>query len=233
MIQETDPSAVGVILAAGRGERMKAGRNKALLPLGGRPLLLSSVDALAACVGRLLVVAAEADMEEIGRLVPHVPLVAGGSTRQESEWLALRALRNAAGEADVIVLHDAARPLVSAADVSAVCRAAGERGAAMLARPVQRPLLEVSDAEVRQARDGADVWRAETPQAARMGWLWPAYQSAVKEGFAGTDTAAVLAHAGREVWIVVATAPNPKITTPEDLLAAERMLAACHLPLEE
>lgn len=64
-----------------------------------------------------------------------------------------------------------------------------------------------------------------------MGWLWPAYQSAMEEGFAGTDTAAVLAHAGREVLIVAATAPNPKITTPEDLPAAERMLAACNLPL--
>lgn len=226
MTEDLIPDAVGVILAAGRGERMRAGRNKALLPLAGRPMLLHSVEALGACLGRLLIVAAEADMDEVGRLAPSLPLVAGGATRQESEWLALRALRNAVGDAGLVILHDAARPLVAIEDVRAVCREADRWGAAMLARPAQRCLLQISAGTVKQARDRTELWRAETPQAARMGMLWPAYQRAAREGFQGTDTAAVLAHAGYEVRIAPASGPNPKITTPQDLPLAELLLGA-------
>src|SRR5487761_743838 len=91
------PSAIatiGVILAGGSGRRMAAGRNKALLTLAGRPLLLHSINTFLACCDRLLVVAAEADLPAIRALLPAgVALVAGGPTRHGSEANALAALR--------------------------------------------------------------------------------------------------------------------------------------------
>src|SRR5690349_20745234 len=104
---------------------MAACRNKALLELAGRPLLLYSLDVFGACCDRVLVAAAAADVSEVRRLVPAgVVVVAGGATRHGSEWNALRALAEEVSATDVIVVHDAARPLVPNADVRAVLAAA-------------------------------------------------------------------------------------------------------------
>ncbi|HEU0168190.1 MAG TPA: NTP transferase domain-containing protein, partial [Chloroflexota bacterium] len=78
------PSRVGVILAGGRGERMQAGRNKVLLELAGKPLLLYAVETFRACCDRLLVVTAEADLPVIRQLLPELELAPGGATRHGS-----------------------------------------------------------------------------------------------------------------------------------------------------
>src|SRR4051812_6605785 len=80
------PPCVGVILAGGRGERMQAGRNKALLELGGRPLIMYAVETLSRICDSLLVVCAQADLPAMGHLLPAVPLIVGGATRHGSEW---------------------------------------------------------------------------------------------------------------------------------------------------
>ncbi len=90
---------------------MGAGRNKALLDLGGRPVILHSIETFRGCCRRLVVVSAESDWPEMRALVPDALLVAGGVTRHGSEWNAIQALADAS-EADVIAFHDAARPLV-------------------------------------------------------------------------------------------------------------------------
>lgn len=203
---------------------MGAGRNKALLDLGGRPVILHSIETFRGCCRRLVVVSAESDWPEMRALVPDALLVAGGVTRHGSEWNAIQALADAS-EADVIAFHDAARPLVEAHDVRAVFEAAREHGAAMLAAPSWVPALEVAGGRVARAHPAERVWRALTPQGARADWLRAAYGRAAREGFDGTDTAAVLERAGYAVRIVPARSPNPKITVPADLEAAERLLA--------
>jgi len=217
-----------VILAGGRGERMGGGRNKALLELAGRTVLSYSVAAFRGCCERLLIVAAEADQIEVGALFPDAEVVAGGLTRQGSEWNALQALAELSE--DVVAFHDAARPLVSAADVRAVFDAALSDGAAMLALPADLPALEVHGERVSRAYPAGQLWRAQTPQAAHASWLLDAYGRAAVEGFDGTDTAAVLERAGYEVRIVPASAPNPKITVPSDLAAADRLMAGGGMP---
>ena len=214
-----------MILAGGRGERMAAGRNKALLELAGRPLLLYAVDTFRACCDRLVVVSASEDMAGIRQLLPSdVPVVAGGATRHGSEWNALQALRSDLGAADVVAIHDAARPLVSSADVMAVLASAQEHGAALLAAAAELPALEVAGEHVARAHPAGELWRAQTPQAARASWLLDAYQRAAADSFDGTDTAAVLSRAGYPVRVVAATAENPKVTVPADLRLAEALL---------
>jgi 2-C-methyl-D-erythritol 4-phosphate cytidylyltransferase len=204
---------------------MGAGRNKALLELAGRPLLLHSVETFGLLCDRLVVVAPEAELPEVRALAPSADVVAGGPTRHGSEWNALRFLERTAAAEDVIAIHDAARPLVAAADVRAVFDAAGRHGAAMLAQRSAQAALEIVEGRVVRVYPAEAVWRAQTPQAARADWLFDAYRRAAAEGFDGTDTAAVLARAGRRVSVVAATAPNPKVTVPDDLPLAESLLA--------
>ncbi len=209
---------------------MGAGRNKALLELAGQPLLVYSAATFAACCDRLVVVSAEADMPDVRRLLPDALVVLGGATRHGSEWSALQALCSEVSPEDVVALHDAARPLVAAADVRAVLDAAEAHGAAMLAQPAMMPALELSGDQVAHAYPAEEVWRAQTPQAARAGWLLDAYQRAAAEGFDGSDTAAVLERAGYPVRIAPASAANPKITVQGDLAIAEHLLAGGGTP---
>ena len=220
---------------------MAAGRNKALLTLAGRPLLLHSVETFWACCDRLLVVAAEGDLPAVRALLPAgVVIVAGGPTRHCSEANALAALRPDLAPTDVVAIHDAARPLVLPADVRAVLSTAADHGAAMLAAPATLPALRLHRAvplpsqgdrvgegalRVAQAYPAAELWRAQTPQAARAAWLLDAYDCAAHDAFDGTDTAAVLSRAGYAVRIVPATGDNPKVTVPPDLGLAESLLS--------
>jgi 2-C-methyl-D-erythritol 4-phosphate cytidylyltransferase len=221
------PAAV-VILAAGTGSRVGAGSNKVLLPLGDRPVLAWSVrDAVALDeVRRVLVVVRSGEQDEVAAaLRPHlgdaeVGLVDGGASRHASEWAALRALAPsiAAGEVDVVAIHDGARPLAGRDLLAATLAAARERGGAI---PVVRlPGL--------LARDGRalppELDGVQTPQAFRAGDLLAAYTAAAAEGFEGTDTAACWA---RFCDLPVAAVPsgpgNLKITFPEDLDLALRL----------
>jgi 2-C-methyl-D-erythritol 4-phosphate cytidylyltransferase len=203
---------------------MQAGRNKVLLELAGKPLLLYAVETFRACCDRLLVVSAEADLPVIRELQPEVELASGGSTRHGSEWNALQALRATLEPDDLVAIHDAARPLIAADDVQAVLAAAGSHGAAMLAIPADQPALQLDGTHVARGYAAAAIWRAQTPQAARAPWLLDAYTHAAADAFTGTDTAAVLASYGYAVRVVPATAPNPKVTVPADLPAAEGLL---------
>jgi len=171
-----------------------------------------------------VVVSAEIDLADVARFVPRVELVAGGATRHGSEWNALRALRGSVADADVIAIHDAARPLVAAGDVRAVFAAAAREGAAMLATAATLPALQIAGAVVTGALSPSTVRRAETPQAARAGSLFDAYERAAADDFTGTDTAAVLARYGYPVRVVAASAQNPKVTVPADLPRAEALL---------
>jgi 2-C-methyl-D-erythritol 4-phosphate cytidylyltransferase len=203
---------------------MAAGRNKVLLELAGKPLLVHAVEAFRACCDSLIVVAAKADLPEIRALLPDVLVAPGGSSRHGSEWNGLQAFQHAVGPDDVIAIHDAARPLVALPDVLAVFAEAGRHGAAMLAEPALAPALEVRGDRIVGGYHASQLWRAQTPQAARAGLLLSAYRRADSEGFTGTDTAAVLAWAGIAVRIVAASASNPKITVPSDLAAAQASL---------
>jgi len=215
-----------VILAAGRGERMGAGRNKALLELAGRPLLLHSLETFRAICDRVLMVAAEEDVAVIEQLLPDLQVVTGGNTRQGSERNALQELRSSVSVDHVLAFHDAARPLVAPDDVQAVFVEAERLGAAMLGAAAKQPALLVRGGGVRGTYEARQIWRAQTPQAARASWLLAAYDRAAADGFDGTDTAAVLARAGYTVRVVPATVANPKITIRADLTLAEQVLQA-------
>ncbi len=226
-----------VILCAGQGTRMGAGENKVFLPLAGKPALLWSVAAFerAAAVDDILLVAHPDEVERVRALVAGaesrkvIGVVAGGVTRAGSERLALAALRARieSGEIGLVMMHDAARPLVTPEEIERLARAArtlGGWGGALLVAPVG------PDSEIGQVEpDGAlarlfaygELARAQTPQAFDARLLLAAYDRAEADGFDGTDTASTVERLGAPVRSVSGSEDNLKLTTPDDLLRAE------------
>jgi 2-C-methyl-D-erythritol 4-phosphate cytidylyltransferase len=235
-----DPDAVGhaagVVLAGGMGARMGAGMNKVYLPLAGRRIVSWSLEAFRRVpeIGVLLLVARPEDSRLVEWVLDReltsgaVEVVYGGDTRQESELKALRHLASRIddGEVDLVLLHDAARPLVSPALISGVLHAAREHGGAIPGLLAEDISAVGEDGNLTdRSLDG--TIRAQTPQGFRAAPLLDAYEQAAREEFLGTDTASCMERfSGLPVRWVRGEQHNFKITYPHDLSVAERFLAA-------
>ncbi len=221
---------VALVPAGGAGARMGAGRPKQYLPLGGAPIVVRTLRALARsrAVHGLILAVPEARLDATRRLlrrcrVPRVlQVVAGGAERQESVW---RALQAAPADTELVLVHDAVRPFVDARLVEAVIAAAARTGAATCALPARETVKRVRDGLVEATVDRDGLWLVQTPQAFRADLLREAHAAARRDGFAGTDDAALVERLGKPVAVVPGLRQNVKITTPEDLAWARRALA--------
>jgi len=217
--------ALAILVAAGRGERMGAGRPKAFLELGGQALLLRAARAFDAApsVGALVAVVPEAEVDAaksiLAPIAKPVRVVRGGERRQDS---VLEGLKQAPeGFDDVVLVHDAARPLVDVALIESVCREAAAAGAALPVVPVVDTVKRVSAGRVVETLDREALGAAQTPQGFRFGLLVGAYEQAFRERLTLTDEAMAVERLGGVVRAVPGSARNRKITTPEDLAWAE------------
>ena len=216
-----------IILAAGNSTRM-GGVNKQFLKLGVEPVLLRSVQAFLWVkeVGEILVVCRREDWGETADLLGNLPKVrvvpCGGETRQQS-------MENALGYlyplCDMIAVHDGARPLIRPEDIEKTIAAAKETGGAVLGVKAKDTVKVVREGKVVFTPDRSELFCAQTPQVFKL----DAYREAVKrvkeKGLDLTDDAGIFEAAGMEVAAVEGHYDNIKITTPEDLPAAEAMLA--------
>ena len=217
-----------IVVAAGRGSRMGAEIKKQYLPLGGAPILVRTLQTLTASpvVDRVVLVVSPDDIESVRDLVREHAIgkigdvVAGGAERQDS---VLEGLRAVSPEAEIVAVHDAARPLVSQEEILAVIEAAKEGGAATLGVPVKDTIKRVTGGLVRETLERAQLWAVHTPQAFRRDWLEEAHRRSVQLGGHGTDDASLVEWAGYPVQMVEGRYENLKITTPEDLLVAETL----------
>lgn len=221
----------GLVPAAGVGTRMGADRPKQYLALGARSLLEHAVDCLLADarVAHVLVVVAPDDPWAAGlRLPARCGLVAqGGATRAETVRNGLRALREggcAARDDDRVLVHDAARPCLQAADLARLIDRAGpdEQGG-LLALPMSDTVKRAQGERVAATVPRADLWRAQTPQLFPVGLLARALEQAPPDG-AVTDEAAAVERLGLRPRLVPGGAGNLKVTEPADLALAEALL---------
>jgi 2-C-methyl-D-erythritol 4-phosphate cytidylyltransferase len=225
--------AAGVVLASGSGTRVGGDLNKVYLPLAGRRVVTWSLAALAAVVGVVVLVIREQDRELAAEVVADdllagvpVEVVTGGASRQDSELMALRALagRITAGDVDAVLIHDAARPLVTPELATAVLRTAREFGGAIPGVP-RTDLVAVDDTVVTDP-DLGQLVTVQTPQGYPAGPLLAAYEQAYRDGFVGTDTAACMArYSNLPTRCIPGEERNIKITYPYDVAIVERLMA--------
>ncbi len=223
------PEVAVVIPAGGVGSRFGARTPKQFLRLGTMPILAATVQHFARhpAVRAVVVAAPEPWVARagriLGRVVTHTPLtvVAGGRTRQDSVWLALQA---APEDVEIIVVHDAVRPMITRRLVDTVVRAAAAEGAAICALPLTETVKRVRAERVEATLDRSELWAVQTPQAFRADLLREAHEKARRDGVVGTDDAMLVERLGHPVRVVRGLAENVKITTPEDLRRA-RFLA--------
>lgn len=221
-----------IIAAAGSGSRMETSQPKQFLDLCGRPVLVHTALAFLRipAISCIVLIVPETYREHVSCLVTHyqlnnyaaqIKIVTGGLTRQDSVTKGLEALP---AETEVVLVHDGARPLVSEAIILDCLQTAAVKGAAIAAIAVKDTLKSVVDGQIVSTLDRQGVWQAQTPQAARVELLKNAIAVATADGFSGTDEASILERAGCDVEIVEGSERNIKITRPEDLDLAERLL---------
>jgi len=158
----------------------------------------------------------------LGRVAqgPSLTVVAGGRTRQDSVWLALQA---APEDAEIVVVHDAVRPLITRRLIDAVLRAAAAEGAAICALPITETVKRVRAERVELTLDRSELWAVQTPQAFRADLLREAHEKARRDGVVGTDDAMLVERLGHPVRVVRGLVENVKITTPADLRRARSL----------
>jgi len=221
--------AVAILVAAGRGERMESERPKAFLDLGGEPLLLRAARAFEAApsVGRLVAVVPDAQTETARQLLAPLPklvaVVAGGERRQDSVLAGLGQVPD--GFEGVVLVHDAARPLVDVELIEAVAQQAAATGAALPVLPLVDTVKRVRGGRVVETLDRAELGGAQTPQGFRCALLREACEAARRAGLAVTDEAMAVERLGHAVYAVPGSKRNRKITTPDDLAWAEAVVA--------
>jgi len=228
------PLTYAVLLAAGRSTRMGGGVQKTLLALAGEPVVLRSARALlgAPAVAGLIVVTRPEDRAAVERALAPVAdrvlaWVSGGAERVDSVRAGVAAVPP---EADVVLVHDAARCLVRPARVAAVAARAAEVGAAVLAVRARDTIKRSDDgAHVAETLPRAALWLAQTPQAARAPLLRDALRRAADDDFVPTDDVALIeryASSSAAVALVEGDDDNLKLTSPADVAIAEALLAA-------
>lgn len=212
------------ILAAGNATR--AGVDKILADLGGQPVLAWSLAAAAAagCFDDVIVVAPGEKLAAVEQVVhdraPSARVVRGGATRTGSSWAAL----DAAAEADIIAIHDAARPFVPPSLLVKCVEVAGAEGSAIAGLPLADTVRRADEAGATTeevSRDG--LWSAQTPQVFRRELLARARDAVGDATF--SDDAAALVAAGLRPKMVLGERRNLKITTFEDLAYARELVS--------
>jgi 2-C-methyl-D-erythritol 4-phosphate cytidylyltransferase / 2-C-methyl-D-erythritol 2,4-cyclodiphosphate synthase len=215
-----------IIAAGGRGLRFGGSAPKQLLTLAGEPILKRSIDAYLSCglVSDLIVAlpahVAHTPPAYLQRTAKPLTIVEGGDRRRDS---VANAFARVPADTDVVVIHDAARPLVTDAIIRRTIEAAAKSGAAIAALAARDTVKRVgANGAIAETLAREEIFFAQTPQAFRVSVL----RDALALDGDATDEATLAERAGHTVCVVEGDARNLKITTPEDLATAERLLAS-------
>ncbi|MBI2852368.1 MAG: 2-C-methyl-D-erythritol 4-phosphate cytidylyltransferase [Chloroflexi bacterium] len=210
---------VGVVIAAAGSSQRMGGIDKMFAPLAGQPLLAREIDVFQQCeaVDQIVLVLNEANLEQ-GRLLVSeckfskvTDVCPGGARRQDSVGNGLTRLKSC----NWVIVHDGARPLVSADLIMRGLEAAAETGAAIAAVPMTDTVKMVDrDGFVERTLERQDLWAVQTPQVFRFAIINEAYHHARNDV---TDDAALVEHLGCRVKVYISSYDNIKVTTPADL----------------
>lgn len=218
-----------IVLGGGSGTRMGPEGNKVLLPLRGIPAIVRAIAPFTGlCAG--VVVVARADevalmqtvVKQYGLARAVCAVTAGGADRQASVQSGLAALPQ---DAQIVLIHDGARALVSEEVIRRAMACAEAHGSGVAAVPVTDTVKRASGGLVRETLDRSQLYAMQTPQAFAVAEFRRAHALADETGYRATDDAALLEHAGMPVYLCEGSRENIKLTTPFDLRLAEAILA--------
>jgi 2-C-methyl-D-erythritol 4-phosphate cytidylyltransferase len=204
-----------ILLAGGEGSRF--GTKKQYIPLGGKPLYMHSLEKVLDLFEEVILVLPEEDLQKI-KVPPKVKKVVGGKERQDSVFEGILE-----AEGDIVIVHDCARPFASR-ELFLKVSELGEFEGKICALPVRDTLKQVSEGMVIKTIDRTGLWHSQTPQAFLRKVLLECHFRARSEGFFATDDAMLLERYGYRVGVVMGEPTNIKITYPEDLALAQRLL---------
>jgi 2-C-methyl-D-erythritol 4-phosphate cytidylyltransferase len=227
-----------LIVAAGEGLRVGAALPKTYLPIGGRPMVLRTLDRFFAArtVEQVVLVTAVNDLSRCESLLrgdsalngrPWI-LQTGGATRQQS---VKRGLEKADANAEIVIIHDGARPFVSPALIDRCVDVARDKGAVVVGMRARDTIKIVSvDRWVQTTPNRKSLWQIQTPQVFRRELIVEAHDRAARDGFDATDDAMLVERMGKSAFVLDGERTNFKITTPEDVWLAERLIREGRIP---
>jgi len=219
-----------ILVAAGKGARMGTGVDKLFLKVAGRSVVAHTWQRFddAKCIGEIILVVREGRQKKFKELAAKFRfkkpfrIVIGGAERQDSVWNGLEAL---SALAEVVAIHDAARPCVSAEVIEATVKLAEETGAAVAAQPVTDTIKESPDGKfIERTLNRSKLWSVQTPQAFRVEIIRDAIAAARERRLILTDDTAACELIGQPVRLISSVMPNPKVTVPGDLPLVEALL---------
>ena len=221
--------AAAIIAAGGVGKRMSMDRPKQYLDLLGGPIICHTLERFTHTpdITKVIIVLPPADVKmfelEILKCyfqdLQNCEVTAGGEKRQDSVSNGLKLVPD---DYDVVLVHDACRPFITARLIEESIKIAWKEGAAIVAAPLKETVKKTnSDGYIDETLDRDVLWGAQTPQAFRLALLREAMDAAYRDRFWGTDEAILVERLGLKVKLIKGDSRNIKITTPEDLVMAK------------
>ncbi|KAF8664059.1 hypothetical protein HU200_054968 [Digitaria exilis] len=218
-----------ILLSGGQGKRMGASMPKQYLPLLGLPIALHSLKTFCQLKEvKEVVVVCEPDYIDVFEgsiedLQIPIKFARPGKERQDSVFNGLQEID---GDSELVCVHDSARPLVSSEDVKKVLEDAAEHGAAVLGVPVKAIIKEASsDSFVVKTLDRKTLWEMQTPQVMKPNLLKDGFELVKRDGLEVTDDVSIVEYLKHPVYITEGSYTNIKVTTPDDMLLAERLMS--------
>ena len=228
--KKAHPPICSAVIAAGSARRME-GIDKVLAPLGELPVLVHTIYSFQDCprFDEIVVVTREDLLVEVSRICKDFQLdkvskvVVGGRERTDSVLAGLREVRP---DADLIAIHDGARPLAPQQVLEEVVERAAETGAAAPAIPVTDTVKRAREGLIEETVDRSELWTVQTPQVFEAGLIRAAVEKAAVDGESLTDECGAVERLGMKVSLTAGSKENIKITTPFDLILGEAILEA-------
>lgn len=219
-------NVIALIPAAGAGKRMGGERNKQYFEVGGRPILVHTLEVFDRCdaISEVYLIVPEDDCAFACEIIDgmrfskSIKVIPGGKERQDS----VRNGLNSIYKCDMVMIHDGVRPFVTEDIINMAIEETNKYGATTVAVPAKDTIKSVDgDGFVIETLERKKLWQIQTPQTFRYEIIKEAFDRAYADGFYGTDDAALVERLGYKVKIVEGSYQNIKITTPEDMVIAE------------
>lgn len=221
---------ITIIVGAGQGKRMNERVNKILLTLADKPVIYHTIKAFEDCneIDQIILVTQKQDIEELEKIKQKhnfkkiKKIIEGGIKRQDSVYNGIKAIESP-DDNDIILIHNAANPLIDEKTIIDSINTAKEHGACAAAFPAEDTIKEVKEDEIIKTLDRKKLWHMQTPQTARYSLLKEAFEKAYKDNFYGTDDASLIERLGKKVKLIKCSKNNIKLTTQSDLMLLNKI----------